>query len=72
MVAAFLYWSVKVSPHVHYLGAGAPSFGENIRIHHGDVVEISFEGLGRLFATPCTPPYSAEYHPVRDSSFPLP
>jgi hypothetical protein len=26
----------------------ALSFGENIRLHDGDVVEISFEGLGRL------------------------
>ena len=50
MAAAFLYWSVKVSPHVHYLGAGAPSFGENIRLHDGDVVEIRCEGLGRLLS----------------------
>lgn len=33
--------------HVHYLGAAALSFGENIRLRNGDVMEISFEGFGR-------------------------
>lgn len=63
MAAAFLYSSVKVSAHVHYLGAGAPSFGENLRLNDGDVVEMSFEGLGRLLATPCTLPYQPNIPP---------
>jgi hypothetical protein len=33
--------------HVHYLGAGALSFGENIRLCNGDAMEIGFEGFGR-------------------------
>jgi hypothetical protein len=40
--------------HVHYLGAGALSFGENIRLHDGDVIEISFEGFGRPLRNTCT------------------
>jgi hypothetical protein len=67
MATAFLYSSVKVSQHVHYLGAGALSFGENIRLHDGDVVGISF---GRPLRNTVHAALSAEYHPVR--THPLP
>jgi hypothetical protein len=33
--------------HVHFLGADALSFGDNIRLQAGDVTEVSFEGFGR-------------------------
>jgi hypothetical protein len=33
--------------HVHFLGADALSFGDNIRLVGGDVTEVSFEGFGR-------------------------
>jgi hypothetical protein len=33
--------------HVHFLGADALSFGDNIRLAAGDVTEVSFEGFGR-------------------------
>jgi hypothetical protein len=33
--------------HVHFLGADALSFGDNVRLIAGDVTEVSFEGFGR-------------------------
>jgi hypothetical protein len=33
--------------HVHFLGADALSFGDNIRLTAKDVTEVSFEGFGR-------------------------
>ena len=33
--------------HVHFLGADALSFGDNIRLTAGDITEVSFEGFGR-------------------------
>jgi hypothetical protein len=33
--------------HVHFLGADALSFGDNIRLTAGDITEISFAGFGR-------------------------
>jgi hypothetical protein len=33
--------------HVHFLGADALSFGDNMRLAGGDITEISFEGFGR-------------------------
>jgi hypothetical protein len=33
--------------HVHFLGADALSFGDNIRLTAGDTTEVSFEGFGR-------------------------
>ncbi|MCU1226218.1 MAG: fumarylacetoacetate hydrolase [Edaphobacter sp.] len=33
--------------HVHFLGADALSFGDNVRLTAGDVTEVSFEGFGR-------------------------
>ena len=38
--------------HVHFLGADALSFGDNIRLQRGDVAEVSFEGFGRPLSTP--------------------
>lgn len=33
--------------HVHFLGAGLLSFGAGIRLQHGDVMQIAYEGFGR-------------------------
>jgi len=33
--------------HIHFLGADAFSFGEGVRLHDGDVMQIRFAGLGR-------------------------
>jgi len=33
--------------HIHFLGADALSFGDNIRLGAGDITEVSFEGFGR-------------------------
>lgn len=47
--------------HVHYLGAGALSFGDNIRLCNGDVMEVSFEGFGRPLSNTMHSSLSAEY-----------
>lgn len=51
--------------HVHYLGACALSFGENIRLCNGDVMEISFEGFGRPLRNIVQSDFSTTYQPVR-------
>jgi hypothetical protein len=51
--------------HVHYLGAGALSFGENIRLHNGDAIEISFEGFGRPLRNIVLSDSSTGNRPVR-------
>jgi hypothetical protein len=33
--------------HIHFLGADALSFGENVRLTAGDITEVSFAGFGR-------------------------
>lgn len=33
--------------HIHYFGADAFSFGEGIRLEHGDIMEVSFPEYGR-------------------------
>jgi hypothetical protein len=33
--------------HIHFFGAAAFSFGAQIELHHGDVMEVAWEGLGR-------------------------
>lgn len=33
--------------YIHFMGAGALSFGEGIRLRSGDVTEVQFEGFGR-------------------------
>lgn len=38
--------------HVHFLGADALSFGDNIRLIAGDTTEISFAGFGRPLINP--------------------
>jgi hypothetical protein len=40
--------------HVHFLGADALSFGDNIRLAAGDVTEVSFAGFGRALINPIT------------------
>lgn len=38
--------------HVHFFGADCLSFGDGIRLAHGDVVEIRFAGFGRALRNP--------------------
>ncbi|MCC6292079.1 MAG: GguC protein [Bryobacterales bacterium] len=38
--------------HIHFFGAGAFSFGDGVRLELGDVMEVSFEGLGRPLRNP--------------------
>ena len=38
--------------HVHFFGADCLSFGDGIRLTHGDVVEIRFAGFGRALRNP--------------------
>jgi hypothetical protein len=38
--------------HVHFLGADSLSFGDGIRLDHGDVMEIRFAGFGRALRNP--------------------
>jgi len=38
--------------HIHFLGADAFSFGEGIRLQHGDVMQARFEGFGRPLRNP--------------------
>lgn len=33
--------------HIHFFGADAFSFGENVKLEDGDVMDVSFPGLGR-------------------------
>jgi hypothetical protein len=47
--------------HVHYLGACSLSFGDGIKLEHGDVMEMNFEGFGRPLCNPLSvhPPPAA-------------
>jgi hypothetical protein len=38
--------------HVHFVGADALSFGDNIRLIAGDMMEVDFEGFGRPLLNP--------------------
>ncbi len=38
--------------HVHYYGADFLSFGDGVRLEDGDVMRVSFAGLGRALANP--------------------
>jgi hypothetical protein len=38
--------------HVHFFGASAFSFGENIRLEDGDIMTVSFEGFGQPLRNP--------------------
>ena len=38
--------------HVHFFGADCLSFGEGVRLTHGDVMEIRFAGFGRALRNP--------------------
>jgi hypothetical protein len=33
--------------HIHFFGAAAFSFGAQVALHHGDVMEVEWQGLGR-------------------------
>ena len=33
--------------HIHFFGAAAFSFGAQVTLHHGDVMQVEWEGLGR-------------------------
>jgi hypothetical protein len=38
--------------HIHFFGADAFSFGAGIRLQHGDVMVVAFEGFGRPLRNP--------------------
>ena len=38
--------------HVHFLGTDCLSFSDNIRLRHGDIIQISAEGYGRPLRNP--------------------
>jgi hypothetical protein len=38
--------------HIHFFGADAFSFGENIKLQHGDEMHISFQNMGRPLINP--------------------
>jgi hypothetical protein len=38
--------------HIHFLGAGAFSFGAGIRLQDGDIMEIQFDNFGRSLRNP--------------------
>lgn len=40
------------SVHIHFFGANALSFGDEIILHEGDVAEIRFDGFGRPLRNP--------------------
>jgi hypothetical protein len=43
---------VPLQAHVHFFGADAFSFGEQVRLQEGDVMEVAWEGLGRSLQNP--------------------
>jgi hypothetical protein len=54
--------------HVHFFGADAFSYGEGLRLIHGDVMQVQFEGFGRPLRNPLRIANSANLvvpvHPV--------
>lgn len=38
--------------HVHFFGAGAFSFGEGVKLEPGDIMEVSFDGMGKPLRNP--------------------
>ncbi|MGA2736069.1 MAG: AraD1 family protein [Bryobacteraceae bacterium] len=38
--------------HIHFFGADAFSFGDGVRLEHGDVMQVRFEGFGRALRNP--------------------
>lgn len=38
--------------HIHFFGADAFSFGAGVKLQHGDVMEVAFEGFGRPLRNP--------------------
>ncbi|MEM9720899.1 MAG: GguC protein, partial [Bacteroidota bacterium] len=38
--------------HLHFLGAAALSFGENIKLEEEDIMEINWSGMGRALSNP--------------------
>jgi hypothetical protein len=55
--------------HVHFLGAGLLSFGEGIRLHDGDVMDVQFDGFGRPLSNTVQYASSAGYQPVKVHTF---
>ncbi|MCZ2149276.1 MAG: GguC protein [Bryobacterales bacterium] len=38
--------------HIHFFGAGAFSFGEQVKLQHGDVMEVHYQNFGRPLRNP--------------------
>ncbi len=45
---------IPFQAHVHFMGADAFSFGEQIRLQHHDLMEVCWEGMGRALKNPLT------------------
>ncbi|MBS1663930.1 MAG: GguC protein [Bacteroidetes bacterium] len=43
---------VPLQAHVHFFGADAFSFGSQLRLENGDIMEITWEGMGRPLRNP--------------------
>ena len=43
---------MPLQAHVHFLGADAFSFGNQVRLERGDIMEIEWEGMGRSLRNP--------------------
>lgn len=54
--------------HIHYFGASGFSFGDNLRLQQGDVMEVNYQGYGRPLRNPLQvisgPPALARVLPV--------
>ncbi|MEJ7767914.1 MAG: AraD1 family protein [Chitinophagaceae bacterium] len=43
---------IPLQAHIHFFGADAFSFGSNIKLRDGDVMEINWDGMGRALQNP--------------------
>jgi hypothetical protein len=38
--------------HIHYFGAHSISFGDNVQLADGDIMEVGYEGFGKPLRNP--------------------
>lgn len=43
---------IPLQAHIHFFGADAFSFGNNVKLKNADVIEIYWEGMGRALQNP--------------------
>lgn len=51
---------VPLQAHVHFFGADAFSFGDQVQLQQGDVMEVQWEGMGRALQNPLQGAEAAE------------